>query len=155
MSEMIDNFILTRRRALAVSAGALSIAVIRPARATTETMQTAIKQFSGGAAISQGKVTLDIPPLVENGNSVPLIVTVDNPMTETNFVQTIAIFNERNPESNIGNFHLSPRSGRAWISTRIRLGDSQMIVAVAKLKDGSLWSGSAELIVTLPACAEN
>ena len=65
------------------------------------------------------------------------------------------MFNERNPQPNIGTFHLNPRAGRAWVSTRIRLGDSQTIVAVAQLSDGSFWSGSAELIVTLPACVEN
>jgi sulfur-oxidizing protein SoxY len=146
---------LTRRTALLSGAAALSVLVIRPARATTETMQAAIREFSGGSPIKPGKVTLDIPPLVENGNSVPLIITVDSPMTATDHVKTIAVFNERNPQSNIANFHLNARSGRAYVSTRIRLGDSQTIMAIAQLSDGTFWSGSAELVVTLPACAEN
>ena len=74
---------------------------------------------------------MDIPPLVEYGNSVPLTITVDSPMSEQDFVKAIAVFNERNPQPNIGTFHLGPRSGRAFVSTRIRLGDSQTIVAVA------------------------
>lgn len=149
------SLILSRRGALAAGAGGLSAVLVRPAGATSETMQGAIGEFSGGAKISQGRVTMDIPPLVENGNSVPLTITVDNPMTEQDFVKAIAVFNERNPQPNIGTFHLGPRSGRAFVSTRIRLGDSQTIVAVAQLSDGSFWSGSAELIVTLPACVEN
>lgn len=146
---------LSRRGALAAGAGALITLVVRPAGATTETMQAAIAEFSGGATIAKGKVKMDIPPLVENGNSVPLVVTVDSPMTETDFVKAIAVFNERNPQPNIGTFHLNPRSGRAFVSTRIRLGDSQTIMAVAQLSDGTFWSGTAELIVTLPACVEN
>lgn len=146
---------LSRRAALAAGSATLAALVVRPARATTQTMQAAINEFTGGAAITQGKVTMDIPPLVENGNSVPLTITVDSPMTEEDFVKTIAVFNERNPQPNIGTFHLSARSGRAFVSTRIRLGDSQSIVAVAQMSDGSLWSGSVELIVTLPACVEN
>jgi sulfur-oxidizing protein SoxY len=146
---------LSRRSALAAGAGALSALVVRPAGATSETMQAAIREFSAGGKITPGKVTMDIPPLVENGNSVPLTIIVDSPMTEQDFVKAIAVFNERNPQPNIATFHLSPRSGRAHVSTRIRLGDSQTILAVAQLSDGTLWSGSAELIVTLPACVEN
>lgn len=155
MSSSGLSFRLSRRRALAAGATALSTLLVRPAGATSETMQSAIGEFSGGAKIAQGRVTMDIPPLVENGNSVPLTVTVESPMTEQDFVKAIAVFNERNPLPNIGTFHLGPHSGRAFVSTRIRLGDSQTIVAVAQLSDGSFWSGSAELIVTLPACVEN
>jgi len=146
---------LSRRGALAAGAAALVTLVVRPALATTQTMQAAIGEFSGGTAITPGRVTMDIPPLVENGNSVPLTITVDSPMTETDFVKTIAVFNERNPQPNIGTFHLNARSGRAFVSTRIRLGDSQTITAIAQMSDGSLWSGTAELVVTLPACVEN
>jgi sulfur-oxidizing protein SoxY len=146
---------LSRRGALVAAGGALAALVMRPAQATTQTMQAAIGEFTGGAAITQGKVTMDIPPLVENGNSVPLTITVDSPMSEQDYVKAIAVFNERNPQPNIGTFHLNARSGRAIVSTRIRLGDSQTIMAVAQMSDGSLWSGSVELIVTLPACVEN
>ncbi|CDZ70491.1 Putative sulfur oxidation protein SoxY [Neorhizobium galegae bv. orientalis] len=143
---------LSRRAALV---GWLALIAARPARATPETMQDAIRDFIGGAAVRAGRVKMDIPPLVENGNSVPLAITVESAMTEGDFVKAIAVFNEKNPQPNIGVFHLSPRSGRAFVSTRIRLGDSQNITAIAHMSDGSFWSGSVELIVTLPACAEN
>ena len=93
--------------------------------------------------------------LVENGNSVPLSVNVAHWMQPGDFVRTIAVFNEKNPQPNVATFHLTPRSGRASVATRIRLGDSQRIVAIAQLSDGSFWSDEAEVIVTLPACAES
>jgi len=145
----------TRRQVLHAGAAGAALLLVRPARATPREMEAAIRAFTGGAEARAGKVTLEVPPLVENGNSVPLTVTVDHPMEPGDFVRTIALFNERNPQPNIAVFHLSPRAGRAMVSTRIRLGDSQKVVAVARLSDGSLWTDEAEVIVTLPACVEN
>jgi sulfur-oxidizing protein SoxY len=149
------EMLTSRREVLAAGAGGLALLLARPARATPESMAAAIRGFTGGAAVREGRVALDIPTLVENGNSVPLRVTVESPMTPDDFVRTIAIFNERNPQPNVANFHLTPRSGRAEVSTRIRLGDSQTIVALAQMGDGSFWSDQAELVVTLPACVES
>ena len=86
--------------------------------------------------------------------AVPTVVRVDSPMTEEDHVVEIALFNERNPLPDIARFHLGPRCGEAWVSTRIRLGDTQTVHALARMKDGSVWAASAELIVTLPACIE-
>jgi sulfur-oxidizing protein SoxY len=150
------GFIKTsRREILAAGAGALALIVARPARATPESMEAAIKAFIGEAEVREGRVTLEIPALVENGNSVPVTVKVDSPMTPQDHVKTIALFNERNPQPNVALFYLNPRAGRALVSTRIRLGDSQNIVAIAQLSDGTFWSDKAELIVTLPACVES
>jgi sulfur-oxidizing protein SoxY len=104
--------------------------------------------------VKTGKVKLDVPPLVENGNTVPLTVSVDNPMTPDNHVKSIHVFNEKNPQPNVGNFYLGPNAGRAQVSTRIRLADSQKITAIAKLSDGTFWSVSVDIIVTLAACTE-
>jgi sulfur-oxidizing protein SoxY len=145
---------LSRRSALVTAAGALSALIVRPAGATTATMQAAIREFSGGAAIKPGRVTMDIPPLVENGNSVPLTITVDSPMTEKDFVKAIAVFNEKNPQPNIASFRLGPQCGRAAVSTRVRLADSQQIVAICEMSDGSYWSAAADVVVTLAACLE-
>ena len=154
MNDLSERVGATRRQVLAAGAGALSLAITRPALATPETMAAAIKALVGEADVRKGRVSLDIPPLVENGNSVPVTVTVESPMTTADFVKSIALFNERNPQPNVAHFHLGPRAGRATVSTRIRLGDSQNIVAIAQMSDGSFWSDSAELIVTLPACVE-
>jgi sulfur-oxidizing protein SoxY len=155
MSRKLDHVEVSRREILAAGAGALALIVARPARATPESMAGAIKAFVGEAEVREGRVTLEIPPLVENGNSVPLTVKVDSPMTPQDYVKAIAVFNERNPQPNVGLFYLNPRAGRATVSTRIRLGDSQNIVAIAQLSNGTFWSDKAELIVTLPACVES
>jgi sulfur-oxidizing protein SoxY len=145
----------TRREALAIGAGLASTFVVRRAEATPAEMEEAIRAFAGEAEVRSGKVKLDVPLLVENGNSVPLTVTVESPMTPNEFVRKIGIFNEKNPQPNVANFHLGPRAGRASVATRIRVADTQKLTAVAELSDGTFWSGSAEVIVTLPACAED
>jgi sulfur-oxidizing protein SoxY len=145
---------MTRRGALWIGAGAAAILTIRPAFATLEDRAAAIHAFAGEAEIKQGRVKLDLPPLVENGNAAPLTVTVDSAMNEADFVRRIAIFNERNPQPNVMTMQLGPRAGRAAISTRIRLATSQRILAVAEMGDGSYWQDSADVIVTLAACVE-
>ncbi len=124
------------------------------ARASAEAMAEALRAFTGGAAVTPGRVALDISPLVENGNTVPLSVIVASPMTHSEHVRAIAIFNERNPQPHVVTARFSPRSGRAVLSTNIRLATSQTILAVAALSDGSFWSDSAQVIVTLAACLE-
>ena len=108
----------------------------------------------GEAPVRSGKIKLDIPPLVENGNTVPMTVSVASPMTADDHVKSIHLFNEKNPQPNIGNFYLGPRAGRAQLSTRIRLADSQKVVAIAHLSDGSFWSATADVVVTLAACTD-
>jgi sulfur-oxidizing protein SoxY len=99
-------------------------------------------------------VKLDVPPLVENGNTVPMTISVASPMAPEDFVKSIHVFNEKNPQPNIGNFYLGPRAGRAQVSARIRLADSQKIVAIARLSDDTFWSASVDVVVTLAACTE-
>ena len=114
----------------------------------------AIKKIVGGATIQEGKVTLTIPPLVENGNLVVLKVSVDRPMTANDYVKTIHVIAEGNPLPNIFTVYLTPRSGTANITTRVRLADSQKVWAIAQMSNGSFWQGSAETLVTLSACTE-
>ena len=154
LSTQILNIDPSRRAFLAGAAGAAVCVIAPSARATPEAMAQAIKDFTGGKSVREGGVEVDIPVLLESGHSVPTIVRVDSPMNAQNYVRAIAVFNERNPQPNVGVFHLTPRSGRAFVSTRIRLGDSQKIVAVAQMSDGSFRSGSIDVIVTLPACVE-
>ena len=149
----------TRRRFLGLASsaavlGAVPVVNLRPADATPAMLATAIRNVVGAAVVRAGRIRLDIPPLVENGNTVPMTVSVTSPMTPEDFVKSIHVFNEKNPQPNIGNFYLGPRAGRAQISTRIRLADSQKIVAIAHLSDGSFWSVTADVVVTLAACTE-
>ena len=146
--------LVTRRRLIEAGAGILSITVLRPAQGTPMEMEAAIREFAGGGPIRPGRVVLDIPPLVENGNTVPVTVTVDSPMTQADHVRRIALFNEKNPQPQVGVFHLGARAGRAQVATRMRLATSQTITALALLSDGSFWSDTADVIVTLAACVE-
>jgi sulfur-oxidizing protein SoxY len=149
----------TRRRFLnlaggVTAAGTIPIVTLRPLNATPAMLNAAIRSVVGEAPIRQGKVKLDIPPLVENGNTVPMTVGVASPMTANEYVKSIHVFNEKNPQPNIGNFYLGPSSGRAQISTRIRLADTQKVVAIARLSDDTFWQVAAEIVVTLAACTE-
>jgi sulfur-oxidizing protein SoxY len=117
-------------------------------------MNEAIRALVGDAPVETGKVKLELPSIVENGNTVPLTVSVDSPMTETEYVESIHVFNQKNPQPYVAAFHLGARAGKARVATRIRLADSQRVVAVARLNDGSFWSDSADVIVTLAACTE-
>jgi len=149
----------TRRQFLglagsAAALGAVPLVTLRPAAATPASMTSAIRAVVGEATVRTGKVKLDVPPLVENGNTVPMTITVSNPMTTADHVVSIHVFNEKNPQPSMGNFYLGPHAGRAQISTRIRLADSQKIVAIAKLSDGSFWSATTDVVVTLAACTD-
>jgi len=149
----------TRRRILktvaALTVGAGAVQIIRPTGATPAAMQAAIRTVVGENQINRGKVTLDIPPLVENGNTVACSVAVDSPMTAADYVRAIHIFNEKNPQPNVIGVHLGPRAGRARVSTRIRLADTQRVIAIAELSDGSFWSDSVDVVITLGACLED
>jgi len=147
---------VTRRAVLAGVASVTGFAtlLVRRAGATPEMMRAAIHRLIGEQPVRKGKVTLDIPPLVENGNTIAMSVAVESPMTATNYVKAIHVFNEKNPQPDIISVHLGPRAGKAAFSTRIRLADSQNVVAIAELSDGSLWSDTVEVIVTIAACLE-
>jgi sulfur-oxidizing protein SoxY len=124
------------------------------ASATAQAMAEAVRGFTGGTTVTRGRVALDISPLVENGNTVPLSVIVDSPMTRSDHVRAIAVFNERNPQPHVITAQLGPRAGRAMLATHIRLATSQTLLAVASLSDGSFWSDQAQVVVTLAACIE-
>jgi sulfur-oxidizing protein SoxY len=142
-------------QAAAALAGGGVLLSIRPAAATPEMMKDAVRAVIGEAPVKKGKVKLDLPPLVENGNSVPCTVAVESPMTAADHVKAIHIFNEKNPQPNVISVKLGPRAGRASFSTRIRLADSQTVTAIAELSDGSFWSDDIDVIVTLAACIED
>ena len=156
---MFEKLHVSRRHLLqiagtAAAVGAVPIITVRTAQATPAMLASAIRNLVGEANVQPGKVKLDIPPLVENGNTVPMTVSVDSPMTAQDHVKSIHVFNEKNPQPNIGNFYLGPQAGRAQVATRIRLADTQKVVAIARLSDGSFWSASVDVIVTLAACTE-
>ena len=143
----------TRRQILTAGGGAVLISALPvKAIAAEADLLRARADLFGDRPIQEGRVTVKLPPIAENGHSVPLTVSVDSPMTEDDYVKQIAILSPRNPLPLIGQFHLSPLSGKAEVSSRIRMSGTQAIQAVAEMSDGSLWSGSMETVVTLAAC---
>ena len=144
----------TRRKLLAASAGIGAWMLVRTAAAAPDELAAAVDAFAGGAKVTAGKVTLDTATLVDNGNTVPVTITVDSPMTPVSHVTAIALFNERNPQRDVARFTLGPRSGKARVALRIRLATSQKLVAVAQFNDGTYWSHTVDVIVTLAACIE-
>lgn len=144
---------LNRRALLSGFGGAVFVSALPlPASATQADLIDARKRLFGDRPIQEGRVTVKLPPIAENGYSVPLTVTVDSPMVEDDYVRQIAILSPRNPLPQIAEFHLTPRSGIAQVSTRIRMSGTQSIQAIAEMSDGTLWSGSMETVVTLAAC---
>jgi sulfur-oxidizing protein SoxY len=140
---------------VAAGLGLGSIITVTPARATPPAMQEAVRKVVGTAKVNPGRVKLDLPPLSENGNTVPLTVSVESPMTAAAHVKAIHVFTELNPQPDVVSFRLGPRAGRARVSTRIRLATTQTVVAVTELSDGSFWSDTAAVVVTLAACLED
>lgn len=149
------------RRQFLAAAGGLVAAAALPSTAAAQATRTApnnmpdvIRKLVGASRINKGKVKLGVPPLVENGHLVPVTVSVESPMTEAAHVKSIHVFTERNPLPQVISFHLGPRAGRANVAMRARLADTQTVVAIAELSDGSFWSDSTHVIVTLAACLE-
>ena len=120
-----------------------------------QALDEAIRKVTGSAAVRRGRVKLDLPPLIDNGNSVPLAVTVESPMTAADHVRAIHVFTEKNPQPNVLSAHFTPRSGKAAVSTRARIADSGQVTAIAQMSDGSFWSDSVQVVVTLSACLED
>jgi sulfur-oxidizing protein SoxY len=147
---------MKRRTLLATSMAASVVTVLpwRTADATPEALAAAIKEVTGGAPVREERVKLDIPPLVENGNVVPLTVSVESPMTAEDHIKAIHVFNEKNPQPHVFNAWLGPRAGKARLATRIKLADSQKVVAIAETSKGEFFSAGADVIVTIAACVE-
>jgi sulfur-oxidizing protein SoxY len=144
-----------RRLLLQAGAAAAVQVLVRPASAQeAPALATVVAQFVGPQKLREARVKLEIAQLVDNGNVVPVRVTVESPMTVDDHVTEIAIFNEKNPQREVARFQLGPRAGRADVATRIRLATSQQLVALARMNDGTVWADSADVIVVLAACLE-
>ena len=142
---------------LASAGAAWLLLQVQPATAVsaTDTLQQVVLAWAGGRPITEGRVVLEVQPLVENGNAVPIRVGVDSPMMAAAHVQEIVVFNERNPQRDVVRASFGPACGKAQLDTRIRLATSQRLVALARLSDGSQWSANVDVLVTLAACIES
>ncbi len=144
---------MIRRRFLVLSGSGLIVPLLpAPARATPTQVAALIANLVGEGEIHDGRVKLDIPVMVENGNSVGMTVSLDAPATD---VRSIDVFAEGNPLPHVLRVTFGPQAGAPRFATRIRLATSQTVIAVAKLADGSCWRDSVDLLVTLAACVYN
>jgi sulfur-oxidizing protein SoxY len=160
MNDMLSptsSIMLISRRAVLGQLGAAGLLLaLWPADlgATPDAVQQAIRQRIGTREPQPGGMTLTLPKIAETGNSVPLTIAVDSPMTPTNHVLRIHVFVPSNPEAVASTYHLGTRAGRAQISTQIRLARSQTVLALAEMSDGSVRSDAASIVVTLGACVD-
>ncbi|MEM7777039.1 MAG: thiosulfate oxidation carrier protein SoxY [Pseudomonadota bacterium] len=145
----------TRREALAVGIGAvaaLTLAPVVPALASANAVDDAIAKFTSGKKPTVGKVAVSAPEIAENGNTVPIAIEVESPMTEQDHVTDVLILADGNPNPDVATFHFTPMSGMAAASTRIRLAKTQNVIAVAKMSDGSVFMDKKTIKVTIGGC---
>jgi sulfur-oxidizing protein SoxY len=146
---------LNRRQVFAAGAGAFAAVAwggaVTPAHAANDSADL-IKAFTGGKQPAEGKVKLDLPEIAENGNTVPMTVSVDSPMTEQSYVQEVLIVGDGNPRGGMATFHFTPLSGVAEANTRVRLATTQTITAIARMNDGGLFMTTKQVKVTIGGC---
>jgi len=146
---------LSRRATLMLGTGAAALTVLGwggRAQAGAKEAADQIAKFTGGKTAEQGKISIELPEIAENGNTVPLQLTVDAPMTADNYVSDVMVLAEGNPNPGVATFHFSPMSGKASASTRIRLATTQNIVVVAKTSKGEFFTGQKLVKVTIGGC---
>ena len=146
---------LSRRAALALGAGSAAFGIVGwGERATAAAKEAAeeIAKFTSGKTAENGKIAIELPEIAENGNTVPLSVSVDAPMTADNYVSEVLVVGDGNPRPGVALFHFSPLSGKAQASTRIRLAATQNIIVVAKTSGGQLFTSQKLVKVTIGGC---
>lgn len=146
---------LSRRAALAFGVGGAALTVLgwdQAAFAAAKEAADEIAKFTGGKAADKAKVSIELPEIAENGNTVPLAVSVDAPMTAENYVSEILVVADGNPNPGVATFHFSAMSGKAEASTRIRLATTQNIIVVAKTNKGEFYTGQKQVKVTIGGC---
>ena len=124
------------------------------ANAHVSTTDPLIVSFTKGASVMPGRVKLELPLLADSGFSVPMTVRVESPMTERDYVKTVLVVADKNPQRDVCWFYLGPRAGRAEVSSRIKLNGTQRVVAIAHLSDGTYWSDARDIEVREAACTE-
>ena len=149
-------FPLHRRQILTIAIGAVAAAASSaepgPAFAAKNDADDLIRKFTGGKTAAEGRVRLDLPEIAENGNAVPMTVSVESPMTEQSYVSDVLVVAEGNPRGGVATFHFSPASGVAEVNTRIRLAETENVIAIAKMNDGTVFKTSKQVKVTIGGC---
>jgi sulfur-oxidizing protein SoxY len=132
----------------AVAAGLIPRAAQADAAAVADSMM----QLTGTSEPMMGRVTLELPQIAENGNTVPVALSVDSPMTDSDYVKAVHLFADKNPRPDAATFRFTPGSGKAAVATRMRLAKTQNVIAVAEMSDGSVYMAKTEVKVTIGGC---
>lgn len=143
---------------LVLGGGGLALVALRPVAARERdwpSYQEALREIAGERAANPGRISLELPKIAETGNSVPITVRVESPMTPEDHVVRIHVLSKGNPRPHVASFHLGPRAGLAEVGTRIKLSRTQQVVGLAEMSDGSLWQTEASIVVTQGACVED
>jgi sulfur-oxidizing protein SoxY len=147
---------INRRQFVAGTAAAATFATLAVgegiAQSTQAGWEEAVKKITGDAKAVDGKVSLDMPEIAENGNTVPFTVTVESPMTEKEYVKAVHIVSTANPQPGVATFRFTPQSGRATVASRMRLARTQDVIALAELSDGKFVQAKRSVKVTIGGC---
>jgi sulfur-oxidizing protein SoxY len=145
---------LTRRSTLTAGALAAFASLLGPrlAFADEKAVMAEIKKLYGEKPMAEGKIKLDVPEIAENGLVVPVNVEVESPMTEADYVKAVHIYADGNPQPGIVSYSFTPACGKASAATRMRLAQTQNIVCVAEMSNGSLHMAKANVKVTIGGC---
>ena len=157
MTKILEETVVNRRAALELAGGGIVAALLTGslaghALADAAGLAEAIKKATGGGAMKEGRITLDLPEIAENGNTVPVGVSIESPMTDGDYVKTVHLFAEKNPVADVASIHFTPANGEAKAATRIRMAGTQDVVAVAEMSDGSLYTARKLVKVTIGGC---
>ena len=155
MTDRIHIDVLDRRDfVLGATAAAALVAFMIPGSnsAAAKDWQEILKKAIGDTAPTEGKVTLELPEIAENGNTVPFTVAVDSPMSDSDYVKAVHVFATGNPSPEVVTFHFTPMSGKAAATSRMRLGKTQDVIVVAQMSNGKAYMGKRQVKVTIGGC---
>jgi len=145
---------MKRRAFLRISTISLAASAIGARAQEVQDITPLVQAITGGAKAEEGGIEIGLPPIAENGHSVPLTVKAASPMTESDHVREIHVIAERNPRPAVATFHLGPWSGRAQVSTRMRLAGTQKVTVVAVLSGDRFRIARKEVVVESAACLD-
>ncbi len=143
---------IVSRRTFVLGTGGLAAFLALPQMAAANEWQAAMMELVGTSEPAEGKVDLVMPEIAENGNVVPFDVTVDSPMTDGDHVKAVHVLATGNPTPGVASYMMSPAMGEATISSRMRLGKTQDVIAVAEMSDGSVYGVTTTVKVTIGGC---
>jgi sulfur-oxidizing protein SoxY len=142
------------RRRLLQGAGALLFAGRLPSARAELPPIPALASFLAGRSPRWERLHLEMPKLADNGQAVPMRLSLMGPFEAGSTLQAIHLFSEKNPVPEIAVFEFPSPPVRVEVETRVRLAGAQYVVAVAAMSDGVLYADATEVLVTIAGCLD-